>query len=247
MMEDSLLNNSTKLIAIGMIATLSACGGSGSDPIEEICVDPVCDDNDDDNDDDGFDPTIRDPLALAPSISAQNLLARTDLANAARSGRVANVLQIAGGGDYRGHLEADLRGDTPLADELHGTINLNVRFSNDQITGNVSNLNAALDGVPVERLTGTLQLTGEAGGVAGTFDAALQSSGVRGQVNFDEVQDLDITADLNGIFRDRPNGNAVFNTFDNAAIVTGEVNNLSISGDGVGNTGSGTFYVDEID
>lgn len=34
MMEDSLLNNSTKLIAIGMIGTLSACGGSGSDPID---------------------------------------------------------------------------------------------------------------------------------------------------------------------------------------------------------------------
>jgi hypothetical protein len=209
-----------------LLCGLAACGGSGEPPIDE----PPEPEN-------IIEP---DPDALAPSISEGNINSRLSLYDDVTDVRETGILPLFGSADYKGYMFTELEGDTPLANELHGTIYVGINFLGDDIEGDIRNLHTAMDGVPVEKLNGQLELTGEAGGTSGTFDATFSSSDVTGQVNFDEVQDLTISGTLDGAFRDVPTGN-IFNPYDDGAAASGKVD-LTIEGDTTVEA-DGTFYV----
>lgn len=216
-----------------LLCGLAACGGSGDDPMQDP---PECTVNCDPSDE-----ITLSANAISPSISEGNIVSRLDIFDEVESERRTGVLPIVGNADYKGYMFTELEGETPLANELHGTIYVNVNFVGDEISGDIRNLHTAMDGDPVEKLTGSLDVDGEADGLQGTFDADFSSNDVAGQINFEEVQDLEISGSLDGLFRDVPNGNVLINPYDDGAAATGDVD-LTIEGD-TRVDASGTFYV----
>ena len=159
-----------------------------------------------------------------PSISEGNLDSRNRSYISALKHRVTGTLP-AGNATYKGYVQAPFSGNnTALADTFHGTINVSadLNFSGDDFDGSISNLHVSKDGVPVEKLSGSIAIGGSANDREGSAYGQFTSNEVRGQINGTEVADFEITGFMNGDFRDRVDGkNLIGPTYDKASVITG--------------------------
>lgn len=223
---------STALAGLAL-TTLMACGGSatgGKTPIDEPVPDP--------------EPVF---AGAAPTITSADLRTRYDLHSDAVANRITGSLPFGGTASYRGHMAGSLTGDDVIGDSLHGTVNMraDLRGSGDSVTGSINNLHIARNGTPVEKLGGTISISGTSTDSTGRLSANLIGVGVNGQINSDDVQNLSVNGDMSGTFRDRPDGEiAGITTYDKASVITGNFD-LTLTGDDGRLRSEGSYYVTE--
>ena len=135
-----------------LLCGLAACGGNGDDPMQDP---PECT-----VDCDPSDEITLSPNAISLSISEGNIVSRLNIFDEVENERTTGILPNIGSADYKGYIFTELEGETPLANELHCTIYLNINFLGDEISGDIRNLHTAMNGEPVERLTGSVENNG---------------------------------------------------------------------------------------
>lgn len=205
-----------KLIALGGIVALSACGGAGTDPI----TDP--------------DEVFGNPSNVGSATSVQD--ARDYVSDGFQFAENDNLLGPRNGNaTYRGTWITGLIIEAqPEVDALIGEVDMKIDIGggNNPVTGQITDLNTLDGNRGVELLDGTLDISGNIGGINRRFDSGASFEGdLTGFFGGTEELELTIDANVNGGWRDsgREPGDLVVGTTTGSASGASALGNVDIT------------------